>query len=514
MYKPYPVIQELETIIENWDEHKTMPARDDMIDTLRRTADLLYDLKLYDIRKIGDYINDGVFICDRGGVIRYVNNSNQRMIGVDSSQCIGHTATEMFEKFGINNAITNELLNTGEPHTSITFSESGGVQLLEIGSPIVGGDGEVEGCIIIDKDITKTIRMAETLATINRKRLPLSEAQKVSHRVVQVLENGDEEDEHLEWRSGAMRLLEEQIAYAAHSDVTVLLTGKTGTGKEVAANKICKNSARRDRPFVKVNCAAIPEALVESELFGYSKGAFTGADPRGRAGAFEQANGGTLLLDEIGDLPLSFQAKLLRAIQEQTITRVGGGAEIKLDLRIIAATNRNLAVMVKDGLFREDLFYRLNVLPIHVPSLYERNEDIRTLADHFLHQYNTKYKKNVMFDRTLYQGLTTYHWPGNIRELENTVERWCVLYEPFETITWEMVGGEFTGEEVENKAYRFEGKTFAEITDAVERDVINWGLARFGSTRALAGELCVHQSTIVKKMQRLGMQTKAIKAVQ
>lgn len=508
MSAPYPIRQELETIISHWEEQKQLPEKEDMVAILRRTVSLLCELNLFDIRQIGDCISDGVFICDKEGVIRYVNHANQQMMGIDASQCLGKIAIDPASQFDLINTVTCEVLTTGEPYTSIAFSKLGGSQLLEIGSPIIGKDGSLEGCIIIDKDIARIIRMAETLTTINQKRLPLSEAEKNSQKVVQVLELDKVEEDHIEWRSHAMRLLEEQISYAAYSNATVLLTGETGTGKEVAANQICKNSARRDKPFIKVNCAAIPEALIESELFGYCKGAFTGADPRGRAGAFERANGGTLLLDEIGDLPLNFQPKLLRAIQEQAITRLGGSAEIKLDIRIIAATNRNLGMMVKDGLFREDLFYRLNVLPIHIPSLYERSEDIRTLADYFLHKYNAKYSKNIMFGHTLYQGLTAYSWPGNIRELENTVERWCVLNGAFDIISWDMVEGEFADAEEKNRTYPFESRTLAQIVDAVERDVINWGLARFGSTRALAQELDVHQSTIVKKMQRLGIPSK------
>lgn len=214
------------------------------------------------------------------------------------------------------------------------------------------------------------------------------------------------------------------IEKISKSDSTVLIFGESGTGKELIATTIHYQSSRKDKPLIKVNCAALPEGLIESELFGHEKGAFTGAIKR-RPGRFELANGGTIFLDEIGDLPLSTQAKLLRVIQERTFERVGGTETLNVDVRVITATNRNLEREVREGRFREDLYYRLNVIPITLPPLRQRREDIPYLIDFFLNKYRNKTSKNVRFSRDAVDVLLKYDYPGNVRELENIVER-CV----------------------------------------------------------------------------------------
>jgi Nif-specific regulatory protein len=211
------------------------------------------------------------------------------------------------------------------------------------------------------------------------------------------------------------------IEQVASGDATVLIRGESGTGKELVANAIHYNGPRVERPFIKINCAALPENLIESELFGHEKGSFTGATEK-RIGKFERANGGTLFLDEIGTLNLAAQAKLLRALQEKEIERVGGSKTINVDVRIIAATNKPLEKEMEDGLFREDLYYRLNIFPIYMPPLRERKTDILLLADFFLEKYSKKYGKDVRRISTpAVDAIVRYHWPGNVRELE-TVE--------------------------------------------------------------------------------------------
>ena len=228
-------------------------------------------------------------------------------------------------------------------------------------------------------------------------------------------------------RSPAMQRVFETLSLVAPSDATVLINGESGTGKELIASALHHNSSRKEGPFIKVNCAALHENLLESELFGHEKGAFTGADSM-RQGRFELASGGTLFLDEIGDMTLQTQAKILRVLQEGELERLGGSTTIKVDVRLVAATHKNLNSMVADGSFRQDLFFRLSVVPLELPPLRERTEDIPVLADFFLQRYAEKNKKDIKgFHPQALMLLARYSWPGNIRELENTVERGVIL---------------------------------------------------------------------------------------
>ncbi len=218
----------------------------------------------------------------------------------------------------------------------------------------------------------------------------------------------------------------ETIKNIAPTPATVLLLGESGVGKELFAKTIHKFSDRSNKPFIKINCAAIPEDLLESELFGYEKGAFTGAYTT-KKGKFELANGGTIFLDEIGDMPISLQAKILRVLQEKEVERIGSTKPIKVDVRIIAATNKDLEDMVNQGTFREDLYYRLNVIPIYIPPLRERKEDIPVLINYFINKFNKEYRKNVFISDELMQLFLDYSWPGNVRQLQNTIERMVIL---------------------------------------------------------------------------------------
>ena len=227
--------------------------------------------------------------------------------------------------------------------------------------------------------------------------------------------------------SGKLQEVFSLVQSVAPTQATVLIRGESGVGKELIADAIHYNSRRSNKPFIKVNCAALPDTLIESELFGYEKGAFTGALSQ-RTGRFEAAEGGTIFLDEFGDIPLSTQVKLLRVLQQREIERIGGNTPIKVDVRIICATNKNLEEMITKGTFREDLYYRINVFPIYIPALRERLHDIPTLIDHFIEKFNKENNGNIKrITASAIDTLMVYHWPGNIRELENCIERCCIL---------------------------------------------------------------------------------------
>ena len=292
------------------------------------------------------------------------------------------------------------------------------------------------------------------------------------------------------------------------TDSTVLIMGESGTGKEIVAKSIHFNSPRQDKPFVAVHCGAIPETLLESELFGHAKGAFTGA-VKDKVGKFESANRGTIFLDEIGTMPLHLQIKLLRVLQEQEIERVGSNSTVKLDVRVIAATNLSLEQEVKNGRFREDLFYRLNVIPLVVPPLRERHEDIVPLTRYFLAKYCKEMNRGEMsISRQAMESLEHYPWPGNVRELENAVERLVALTES-ETITIDDLP-DIIGKQSGNRLsfdYDFDegGLDFAATISEIETQIITRALARTDHVKArTAALLRMNRTTLVEKMKRLG----------
>lgn len=292
---------------------------------------------------------------------------------------------------------------------------------------------------------------------------------------------------YLTARSRIMQDLLKLLNQVADSNATVILYGETGTGKEIVSKTIHDLSGRRDKPFIKLNCAAIPDTLLESELFGYEKGAFTGAVTR-KPGRFELANEGTIFLDEIGDMPLGVQAKLLRALQEREFERLGGTKTIKVDVRIIAATNKNLESLVKQGIFREDLYYRLNVVPIQIPPLRERKDDIPVLVEQFLYKssgISGKAPKRILEDAL--EALVNYSWPGNIRELENIVER-CVVVTSGNLIALEDLPEYIlrNGTKVENPAIN--ANTLDEAVDNAEKNAITKVLQECLGNRTHASE--------------------------
>jgi transcriptional regulator with PAS, ATPase and Fis domain len=291
---------------------------------------------------------------------------------------------------------------------------------------------------------------------------------------------------------------------AAKSDMSVLLTGETGTGKEVFANAIHYASGRKNKPIIRINCAAIPAELMESELFGYAEGSFTGAVKGGRKGKFELANGGTVFLDEIGDMPLTMQAKLLRVLQEKELEKVGSSETIPIDVRILSATNKNLEDMVRNGTFREDLYYRLNVIRIDIPPLRERIDDLGLFVESFLSDLNDKYETEVKISEDALKVLKQYKWPGNIRELKNVIDRSYSLVDS-DIITVNELPKSIL---VKNKLpfLMNAGKTLPDLVDAFEKEILVSYLEKnnFNCVKT-AEELGIHRATLYNKLEKLNI---------
>jgi len=308
-------------------------------------------------------------------------------------------------------------------------------------------------------------------------------------------------------RSPKMLDIFDTIRKISEYKTTVLITGESGSGKELIAQAIHFNSPRANKPFVAINCSAIPETLLESELFGYMKGSFTGAN-KDKKGLFEEASGGTLFLDEVGDLPVPLQVKLLRAIQEEEIRRVGSSTTIKVDVRLITATLKNLGEEIKKGTFREDLYYRLNVLPIHLPPLRERKEDIPLLAEHFIKRFNTEMGKNVeTISPECLQALGDYSWPGNVRELENMVERALVL-ENSKILNFESLPDVIRNQEV-NPAIKAAANELSikKMMAIMEQELIKKALEKTNGNRTWAAKLLeISHRALLYKIKRYGLE--------
>ncbi|MEI6970925.1 MAG: sigma 54-interacting transcriptional regulator [bacterium] len=347
--------------------------------------------------------------------------------------------------------------------------------------------------------IREQIEERESLVTENRRlRQELSEQYKPANII---------------GNCGSMRTVYQQIAQVADSMATVLIRGETGTGKELVARAMHYSSSRKNGPLVSVNCAALPENLVESELFGHEKGAFTGAVQQ-RKGRFEQANGGTLFLDEIGDIPLSVQVRMLRVLQEREFERVGGDKTIKVNVRVIAATSRNLEEAVKENRFREDLYYRLNVFPIHLPPLRERRSDIMLLADFFVQKYNKAYgKKARRISTAAINMMMSYHWPGNVRELENCIERAVLTCTDDVIHGFSMPPSLQTSQDTHTALLPSGGADLRAMVEAYEREIIIDALKKHrGNASAAARELNTTQRILNYRIKQTGIEPKSYRA--
>ncbi len=354
--------------------------------------------------------------------------------------------------------------------------------------------------------LTKPLNLDELLLVIDRALRELRLQREVKRLKERLEEVSSPEIPEIVAESPKMKEVLVLARKVAESEATVLILGESGTGKEVLGGLIHRLSSRRDQPFLKLNCAAIPEGLLESELFGHERGAFTGAD-KTKLGLFEIAHQGTIFLDEIGDLSLPLQAKLLRVLQEGTFRRVGGLKEIKVDVRVIAATNRDLEQMVKEGSFREDLYWRLNVVTLRLPPLRERREDIIPLARFFLDKFNQKHGKRIKgFSKEALEALLSYHFPGNVRELENIVERAVILAEE-ELITCEDLPPFLKGESsLGELSDLLESLPLPEAVALLEKRRIKEAMQKAGGVKARAAELLgISERVLRYKLEKYGL---------
>lgn len=441
-------------------------------------------------KDIIEFAYDGLVMVDTEGYVQMLSHAYADFLGVDQESSIGKHVTEVIE-----NTRMHVVAKTGKQEVA-ELQRIKDNYIIATRSPIRKQD-KLIGAVgkILFKNVGQFTALSKRINSLEvelkKYKGDFRERNKASYTF-----------DHLMGRSPAFMGVKGQAKIAAKSDSNVLILGESGTGKELFAHSIHNDSRRAMGVFVKVNCAAIPAELLESELFGYEEGSFTGAKKGGKAGKFEAAEGGTIFLDEIGELPLHMQVKLLRVLQEKEIERVGSTGSIPIDVRVIAATNRNLEEMVSKGEFRLDMYYRLKVLQIQVPSLRERPEDIEILGNHFVEKYQNLMKKRVMgmSDQAL-RLLRLYKWPGNIRELENIIERAMNIVEEGEMICSKHLPKEITGHK-ESVSIR----TLAEVMDETERAAIVSCLEMTsGNKSETAKRLGVSRTTLYEKMNKYGL---------
>ncbi|CAK7005632.1 MAG: Anaerobic nitric oxide reductase transcription regulator NorR [Desulfovibrio sp.] len=440
---------------------------------------------------------DGIYVTNAEGITLRVNESYERITGLDRSEVLGKSMYDLVENKVFDQSTTIRVLETGEPATLIQKIHNGATVMVS-GNPLRDAAGNITRVVTTVRDLTELNRLRDELNVVgDLKSRYEDELRQLKRKTV----HGDDIIVH----SAAMEAVFDLSMRLSSVDSTVLIQGESGVGKEVVAEFIHTNSPRKDNPFIKINCAAIPEQLLESELFGYVRGAFTGANREGKAGLFEAAEGGTLLLDEIGDLPATLQVKLLRVIQDRQTRRIGDNTPRFVDVRLLAATNQNLADLVEKKLFREDLYYRLNVVPIYVPPLRERKEDTLFMVQAFLKRFCKRHNRNKELHPAVMPKLLDYPWPGNVRELENIMER-LVVTSPGSIITLNDLPP-FLREQEESgtTTLALEGKTLKDILEDVEEKVLRDALLKYKTSRRAAEALGIDQSSVVRKARRFGL---------
>ncbi len=454
-----------------------------------------YELLLHEFEILLDSIHDGIWIIDGNGITLYANKALKRIAGISSKDVVGKHVTIPMMQGKFTSCVTLDAL--AQKKTVTQFDDySNGRHCLNTSTPILDDSGNVKRVVALIRDMSE-------YDDLHKKVLDAEQTVKQYKGELKKFENGSK-------YIGTSKVFQnclEQLKKVAKSTSSVLLLGETGTGKSLAASFIHEHSPRKDKPFIAINCAAIAESLIDSELFGYEKGSFTGADQAGKKGYFEQADKGTLLLDEIGELPLSVQAKLLHVLDNYGFHRVGGNTLINVDVRIIAATNRPLDELVKRKEFREDLYYRLHILNVNIPPLRQRQEDIPELAKSFLADACKRLNTIKSFAPKTLLALSSYSWPGNVRELRGAVEYLAAMTEGNIIRPTDLHPYVFAEKDSDSThtSINVNDKTLEEAVFELEYSMIKDALVQEGSTYKAAKKLGISQSTVVRKAKHLGI---------
>lgn len=435
---------------------------------------------------------DGFLVADADGNVLMVNSSYERITGIKKEELLGNNMRDMLNPVYMKES---GVLLAIEKKTAVSLQHTTkhGRHIIVTGTPIFNDEEEITMIVLNVRDISE----------INELQLELIKAKELGEMYYQQLMDSMENDKDatgLVSASEQMKNIINLVDRVSNFNTTVMILGESGVGKEEVAKLIHKRDVVRKGLFVTVNCGAIPENLLESELFGYVKGAFTGASEEGKEGLFEMADKGTLFLDEIGEMPLSLQVKLLRVLETREVTRVGSTKPIPIDVRILVATNRDLEEEVAKKTFREDLYYRLNIIEIKIPPLRERTDDIPPLIMTFIAKYNIQYNQNKKITYDVIKEMMDYSWPGNIRELKNTIERMMIIspneHLQITDLPWFQSGDNPELREISSK------KSLPQLIESYEKKLLKEAINKYSSTRKVAKALKIDQATVVRKMKK------------
>lgn len=425
---------------------------------------------------------DEIFVTDTSGNVLFASSSFKNLFGIQAEEIINQNVFVLEEKGILSPSVTGKVLKTKNRETIIQETRLGR-KLVVSAYPVVGPNGEMHGALSFSRDITE-------LDYLKRTNEQVAKTIQLYEKELEIMRN---KQNHLRpTKNKKMEQVYNIVNKVSTLDVTVLLEGESGVGKNHFAQIIHQTSDRKEHPFIEVNCGAIPESLIESELFGYEEGAFTGAKKGGRKGYFESAAKGTIFLDEIAELPINLQVKLLSVLQNRSIQRVGGNSKINLDCRIICASNQDLQSLIKQKKFREDLYYRINVIKVFIPPLRERREDIAPLVYDLAEEFNEKYRMNKQFTPQMMTWICRQEWPGNIRELRNFIERTLITsnnnHIDLDQIGIDLpLGGELT---------------LDQYMEMIEEELIVRMYKKFPSSVKLAKRLGISQSKANRKINK------------
>lgn len=445
--------------------------------------------------------SDGIWVCDAEGFVVTINSASESLNGIKAKDVIGKNVSELLEDKNFDQLVTTKVVESGKQETIVQHIKKTNRVLLCTGTPSRDENGNIALIVVNERDMTELENLRNKF--VQNQKLTEKFKEELSDLALRELAHNT----IIADSNPMKKILQKSLKLAHVGASNILILGASGTGKGLLAKSIHKISNRRNNPFVEINCAAIPENLLEAELFGFEKGAFSGAAEIGKIGLFELAQGGTVFLDEIGDMPLNLQTKLLKYLDDKQFRRLGGTKSINVECATISATNRDLQERVRNNLFREDLFYRLSSFTLEIPSLCDRRDDIPGLVRFYLEKYNKKYNKNTRISSRAVAHLQNHSFPGNVRELKNIIENGVVLSED------EMLDTYIAG--IEKSEYpllpAFNLPTDSKRMDLsatlneVEKQLLIMAKQHCETTRQMSAYLNICQSTVVRKLQKHGL---------